>query len=128
MITLNFANPWYWPLWAFAFMNATLLMFLAIMSLKSARDAGKLDHISRPIYLLFEVYAVVGVVLDVILQITIGTLIFVELPREPLFTGRCERHEADDGDGWRKSLAFWLCHNLLDPFQQGGHCHAAKDA
>lgn len=61
---------------------------------------------------------VIGLVLDVAFNLTFGTLMYRELPRELLFTARCKRHKR--GDGWRKQLAEWFCANLniFDP----GHC------
>lgn len=50
--------------------------------------------------------AVAGLLLDVAFNLTFGTLLFRELPRELLFTSRCNRHIK--GDGSRKRMAqFW---------------------
>jgi hypothetical protein len=62
--------------------------------------------------------AVIGLVLDVAFNLTFGTVMYVEIPRELLFTARCRRHKR--GDGWRKNLAEWFCHNLNAFYP--GHC------
>lgn len=45
----------------------------------------------------------------------------LRLPLWALLTRRCGRYIAGPA-GWRRSLALWICRNLLDPFQLGGHC------
>jgi hypothetical protein len=59
--------------------------------------------------------AVIGFALDVAFNLTFGTLMYRELPRELLFTTRTKRHFA--GTGSRKRMAdFWARQlNLLDP-------------
>ena len=102
--------------WAWAY--ATWFLFLAIMSLKQARDAGKLPTASL---VLGYPIALVGWVFDFLLNM-MATLLFLELPREWLLTIRCDRLMTN-GSPWRAHLAWTICAHLLDPFQVGGHCH-----
>lgn len=97
---------------------STWLFFLAIMALKMARDEGKLSQVAL---CLGYPMLVVGLVLDFSLNMA-STVIFLELPQELLLTYRCDRL-IHSKPGWRQNLARWLCQNLLDPFQIGGHCH-----
>jgi hypothetical protein len=96
------------------------------MNLKRARDAGKLPVAARwvgyPILFL-------GVAADFFYNVVLGTVIFQEWPREWLLTARLQRtlRDPDPGKAWwtysRKTVARWLCDNLLDPFDPGGsHC------
>lgn len=96
----------------------TWFFYLAVMSLKMARDAGRLTKTAEVLGmpLLF-----VGLALDFTLNMA-STLIFMDLPHEYLLTIRCDRYLRTD-TGWRYLLARALCRNLLDPFQIGGHCH-----
>jgi len=65
--------------------------------------------------------AIVAVLMDVVFNLIPATVIFVDWPREWLFTQRLNRYEAKD-TGWRYRVALWICKTFLNPFQQGGHC------
>lgn len=96
----------------------TWILFLAVMSVKAAKDAGKLPKatyiLAYPMYLIALGY-------DFTLNM-VSSILFFELPQELLLTHRCERHLVES-DGWRWWLAYLLCTYMLDPFQIGGHCH-----
>lgn len=69
--------------------------------------------------------AFVGVLSDFIYNVIIGTVLFLELPREWLLTARLKRH-LNDND-FQGSIARWLCRHLLDPFDpKGTHCGKGK--
>ncbi|OQX30709.1 MAG: hypothetical protein B0D96_03335 [Candidatus Sedimenticola endophacoides] len=94
----------------------TWIHYLAIMNL--SRNRRKLTPFAR-----FWAYnaLVIGYPLDCLFNLLLGTLFFLELPREWLFTARCDRHL--DDPGWRGRNARFFCHNLLDPFDpKGTHC------
>lgn len=92
--------------------------YLSVMHLKSARNRGMLTW---PAKALGYPWLVVGVVIDVLFNLIVGSLIFVEVPRELLFTSRVSR--LNDRDDWRGRLARWFCRELLDPFDPAGrHC------
>lgn len=65
--------------------------------------------------------SIVAVLMDVIFNVFIATFIFMDLPEEYMFTKRLERYKVGN-EGWRTTVAKWLCLNLLDPFELGGHC------
>lgn len=106
----------------FAGWFALWVLFLAVMDLRAARDAGVMKP-GSPAYRIGMLVLVTGYLVDWAMNMTAATLLFLEIPGSPreLVTGRCERHLRDDG--FRGSIARWLCRNLLDPFQLGGHCH-----
>jgi hypothetical protein len=60
-------------------------------------------------------WAVVGLLLDLAFNLTAGTIMYMELPRELLFTARTKRHM--NSDGWRLDVAeFWKRQlNQIDP-------------
>lgn len=105
-----------------ALIYLTWLFFLAVMALKSARDNGKLTTMSKVL-----AYPLLGVgwLLDFSLNMA-TTPVFLDLPREWLLTIRCDRYLSIKNpvglNKYRQGLARWLCQNLLDPFQSGGHC------
>jgi hypothetical protein len=119
MIYLIASIPAAYALWIF---------FLAVMNLMQARDEGKLPvwahRLGMPIL-------IAGVLIDVIVQITLACVIFLEPPRELTVSGRVKRWvEGPYFSGpptkgirwWRYSVALWIRSNLLKPFDRsGGH-------
>ena len=92
--------------------------YLSVMHLKSARNRGVLTPAAK---ILGYPWLVIGLLVDVAFNVVIGSMVFVELPRELLFTTRVSR--LNDRDDWRGRLARWFCSQLLDPFDPAGsHC------
>lgn len=92
------------------------LLFVLTMAAKAAWPV--LSLLPR---LLLAPPALLAVAMDVFFNLVPATLIFFDLPHELMFTLRLDRYEAQ-GAGWRYRVAIWICRNLLNPFQQGGHC------
>lgn len=101
-----------WAIYTYVF----YLLFVVTMAAKAAWNGLSI----LPCVLLVPA-ALVAVLMDVVFNLIPATLIFLDPPRELLFTHRLDRYEAQSA-GWRSTLARWICQNLLDPFQQGGHC------
>lgn len=104
----------FWGTWVF---------YVAIMGLKFTRDRHRAR--GRKIPPPFKVMAYPALFLfllaDVAFNVVYGSLLFLEPPKEWLFTSRVSRW--NDTDGWRGKLARWLCENLLDPADPDGrHC------
>lgn len=99
-------------LWGF------FLMYCAIMA---SRRSGKFYLAPWPVRLLSYMLLAVLVVADVAFNLTVGTLLFAELPNlyRPTFTQRCSTH-LDDTD-WRGRLSTWICTGWLSPFE-ASHC------
>ena len=99
----------------YLFLLLCWVTYIAVMSFRAQQ--GALSSIVRA-----NAYVVLGIglVLDLILTVVIGTVIFMSPPRELTFTARLKRHRA--GGGWRSTVAAWVCDNLLNPFVTGGHC------
>lgn len=96
------------------------ICFLAFAGVKAAKDAGR--TIPKVAMALASPFIVAAFVLDVVYNLTFGSLLFAEVPRTWTLTARASSHLKEDG--YRGRVARWLCSNLLDPFQTGGHCHA----
>jgi len=115
-------TPWqelfFWIAVSLIFTFYTWGMYLAVMNLKANKK--KLNAISKCFaYPLLYV----GVTADVLYNLTLGTIIFLELPHQFLLTDRLESHLKEPG--WRGKVARWFCRNLLDPFDpKGRHCDA----
>lgn len=95
------------------------LYFLAVMCLEAANDKAPLAGMTRAFaYTIF----LPGYLLDFLLNMTVLTLLLLELPREGLVTARLSRH-INAPVGWRKAIAQWFCATLLDKFDpRGCHC------
>lgn len=91
-------------------------LFLAVMALKHARNAGRLTpwawRFGLPILML-------GYLLDFFVNMVVMTVLLCEIPREWLVTARVKRLLADSG--YRGAVARWLDTQLLDPIDPG-HC------
>lgn len=109
-------NPLYLPLIGFGLLMAIWILFLAVMNLQRARDAGTLS----PVALTFgKIILAVGLILDCLGNFAVLTVLFLEIPNEFLITPRIQRHV--NGDGWRKKLAVWFAVNLLNGFSVSPH-------
>ena len=93
-------------------------LYLAVMYLDTVKRQGRLTPAAKVIAmpLLW-----VGLGVDVSFNLVWGTMIFLDIPREWLFTSRISR--LNDLSTWRGELARWVCRELLDPFDpEGEHC------
>lgn len=96
------------------------VLYLAVMSLARARAAGTL---SRTAYVLGYPLFAGGVAFNVLVNWIVLSVVFLEFPRESMFTHRVARHCKASTSGWRHRLACWICHDLLDAFDpHGRHC------
>ena len=101
---------------AFIGMSVTWVLYLALMNLDRNRS-----RLTTPAKVFAYPMLAVGYVVDVLFNWVFGTVMMLELPREFLFTARCERHMHDDT--WAGTVARWMCKNFLDPFDPDGkHC------
>lgn len=96
-----------WILW---------VIYAAMMRLKQVRDAGKLTVAMKvlgyPVLLL-------GLAIDLILNVTIGSALFLEIPREYTLSERLWRH-SQESTGYRQKVAEAIRVNLLDAIDPTG--------
>lgn len=104
------------------------ILYLAERNLERARIEGTLTTAAR--YLFMPVF-VIGYLLDVILNITVFSLLVLDVPREWTITSHVGRilntpitpNTLNKLDAWRFSFCDFLCRHLLDPFDpSGNHC------
>lgn len=93
----------------------TWTMYLAVMALKRARDAGSL---TRTATILGYPMLFIGYLFDFAVNVLVCTPLLLELPRETTVTARLKRHKA--AGGWRGRVAAWVGDHLLDPFDPSG--------
>jgi hypothetical protein len=103
-------------LYAVLAMYVLWTMYLAVMNLVRARDAGKLTRVA---YCLGLPIFIVGLALDVALNWVVLSAILLEWPRETTMTARLRRHFQTPGT-WRYAVALWFGVNLLDAFDPNG--------
>ena len=99
----------FWGLW---------VLFLAVMNLGQAKAEGKLRGFA--LYAGYTVLAV-GLLVDLVVQVLVATVMWLEFPRELTVSERVARL-CKHGTGWRQRLALWFRKTLLAPFDRsGGH-------
>jgi hypothetical protein len=112
---------------------ATFMLFtlyLSYCTLHVAMNNGKLAAAPKIVQVACWGTFIIALVLDVLFNITVGSLVFVELPelRRLTFTMRCKKWMPYGGHPfnpplvrWRGKIARWVCDGWLNPFE-AGHC------
>lgn len=104
------------PITAWLWLGITWLLYLASVSLYR-NGKPDLPLLIKPFALVVTVF---GTFFNWVLNIVLGTLMFLELPKELYFSARVGRHKKHSS-GWRNKLAMFFCGKLLNPFDQD-HC------
>lgn len=95
-------------------------LFALVMNLYRAKLQGKL---TRTQYVIGFPYFVVGGLLDVALNWSIGSLILLDLPREAVMTAHMQRLRKEEPDSWGAKVSAWICDQGLDSLDPSGdHC------
>ena len=98
---------------------ASFAVETAFMQLASAKRALKLVRLPLDMRCVLYFWLLVGYPADIAFNLTRGTIIFRELPRELLFTDRVKRHCQDSASNseWRykKACAWRDVLNAIDP-------------
>ena len=101
----------------------TWVLFVAIVSLRAARKAGRL---TKPMIPFSYLTLAIGLPMDAVLNL-FASIPFLELPqyqrREILFTSRLKRLVKEGG--WRATQAHFWCRNFLEPIDPR-HCSKSK--
>jgi hypothetical protein len=109
------------PSFALAFTLIVWVLYLAIMSLRLVRDQGRLPKAVEP---YAKVIILAGLALDCIYNLTVGTIIFMDLPQELLLTDRLERYKyGSDKSNWRYAEACEWGDTFLDPYDYPDWIH-----
>jgi hypothetical protein len=94
---------------------ALWIFYLAVMNLKRAKDTGLL---TKTALALGYPVLIVGYILDCFVNLTVMTILLLEIPQETTVTARLSRHN-QSSTGWRKAVALWA-EPLLDPYDPSG--------
>lgn len=96
------------------------LFYLAAMNLLRAREMGTINKVAM---VMGWPIVAVAMLIDLVVNVTLLTVLFLELPKEYLVTKRLARH-MQGPDGYRKKIAIFTCKTFLDSFDpSGNHCH-----
>jgi hypothetical protein len=96
--------------------SATWLFYVAIMHLRLVQNT---EGLTLPQKVMGYPLLIVGLILDVILNLVFVTVLLLDFPRELLTTSRFRRFRHDKG--WRGRQVRWWCRHFLEPFDSG-HC------
>lgn len=99
---------------AIALTYCLYVFYAAGMNIKRVSQSGKLTLVGK---LLGYPTLLIGVVLDVVVNVLVMTVVLLELPREWTVSGRLERHK--DSLGWRSAVAKFI-EPVLDPLDPSG--------
>ena len=103
---------------AFFAIKQLFLYFVAAMRLREVRDSQTLTKEQR---VIAAVLVCEGLLLDLLVHLTIGTILFLELPARKEYTLSRRLWRLSNGpDGWRKSLALAIRTRLLDSMDPEG--------
>lgn len=97
---------------------ATYLLYVwycAIMNIKRVRDAGKLTWFGK---VLGYPTLAIGLALDLFVNVTLMTVLLLELPQELTVTSRLKRHYRNSS-GWRLAVVKFF-ESVLDDLDPSG--------
>jgi len=77
--------------------------------------------IDKPVLYASAPMLLTMVVVDFVMQVTLFTVLFLDLPQETMVTYRLERYKAQPVQDWRSRVAVWICANALNPFDPTRH-------
>jgi hypothetical protein len=100
---------------SFAITYALYVFYAAVMNIKRVRDVGKLTIIGK---VLGYPTLVVGLFLDLLVNVFVMSFVLLELPRELTVTSRLKRHHKES-KGWRLAVVKFF-EPVLDPLDPSG--------
>jgi len=99
----------------------TLTLFTWVFYLAAMNMKRNIKHVGLVAKLFAYPAMFIGYPLDVMFNVFVGSIFFIEMPKELLFTSRCKRHYKHPGH--RGNMARFFCKNLLNGFDpSGAHC------
>lgn len=113
-------------LYTAGFLYLFWVMYIFIMGLYRAYLMNRLTPLMLA---LGSPFVLLGGLMDVFSNMTIASVLCLDVPREWLVTKRFEKYirYSPTSTGltlWRYRVAKWVCDNLLDPFDpDGNHCN-----
>lgn len=94
---------------------ALYVFYCAVMNIKRVRDMGKLTTMGK---VLAYPTLVIGLILDLLVNVFVMSFILVEIPQELTVTSRLKRHHKES-TGWRLAVVKFF-EPVLDPLDPSG--------
>lgn len=91
--------------------------FVVVMRFKRRRERRGYLHWHEK--LIAYPVVIVGYPLDVLVNLTVASLLFLDPPAELTVSDRLERYLHDDATDWRYAVAHWINEKLVDPADEG---------
>jgi hypothetical protein len=91
------------------------VFYCAVMNIKRVKDAGKLTKLGMA---FGYPTLVIGLVLDLLVNVFVMTIILLEVPQEWTVTSRLKRHNRES-TGWRLAVVKFF-EPVLDPLDPSG--------
>ena len=101
--------------WTLGGMYSLWVFYLAVMNLARAKRNGLLN---KTAIVLGTPVLIIGYLLDFLMNITVMTVVLLELPQETTVTARLKRHHKES-TGWRLAIVKWF-EPILDPYDPSG--------
>jgi len=115
MISAAFELLAWYALGSLTLTYALYIVYGSVMNIKRVRDGGKLTTMGKA---LGYPTLVIGLVLDLLVNVLVMTPLMLELPREFTVTSRLKRHNATS-TGWRLAVVKFF-EPVLDPLDPSG--------
>lgn len=93
---------------------ALFIFYAATMNIKRVRDMGKLTKLGMA---FGYPTLVIGLVLDLLVNVFVMSIVLLEIPREWTVTSRLKRHQSSTG--WRLGVVKFF-EPVLDPLDPSG--------
>lgn len=103
-------------LWVLLNLYVFFIMYVASMGMIRAHKDGKLNTV---LWVLCVPFVAVSWMIDVVHNLTLFTLLYLELPRELTVTSRLKRHVTQHT--FRGKLSRWIAETILNPFDHTGN-------
>lgn len=102
--------------WVFVALVVLYAAFIVVMRFKRVRERRGYLKLHEKL-IAYPVLAV-GYPLDVVVNMTIASVLFWGRPRELTVSDRLDRYLHGDATDWRYAVAFWIDDHLIDPVDE----------
>jgi len=105
-----------WTITSLIIFWLTALFYTSVMAFKKVKDDGVLETLHWSSKSIGYSFLYTGLVVDMLLNIVVMTVLFIEPPKEILTTSRIKRFYHQPRAGYRHRLAKFFAKNYLLPF------------
>lgn len=103
--------------WVFVALVVLYAAFIVVTRFKRKRERRGYLHLHEK--LITYPVLLVGYPLDVVVNLTVASVLFLDPPAELTVSDRLTRYLHDDATDWRYAVARWLDDRIIDPVDRG---------